>query len=86
MQIWISDPRLLTDLIEFLQRASCTAVHTKGHVVEVQLPHAAAPAQAVRELSLYLAAWQGLHPGVLVDFPDGSKRSADSYTSAPARM
>jgi hypothetical protein len=73
MQIWISDPRLLSDLIEFLHRASCRAVHTKGHTVEVEVPHAAGQAQAGRELNLYLAAWRGLHPGVSVDFPSRSK-------------
>jgi hypothetical protein len=86
MQVWISDPHLVSDLIDFLQRTSCRAVHTRGHTVEVELPHAAAPEQAVRELGLYLAAWQGLHPGVLVDFAGRSVNAAARYTSAPTRM
>lgn len=70
MEIRISDPSLLSELIEFLGRASCLAVHTKGCAIEVELPHAPTPGQAKRELGLYLAAWQGLHPTVSIDFPD----------------
>ena len=70
MQIRISDPRLLADLIDFLGRASCVAVHTKACTIEVELPHAPTAAQARRELGLYVAAWQGLHPNVIVEFPE----------------
>jgi len=67
MVVRISDPALLADLIEFLGRASCVAVHRRGCAVDVELPHAPAPARARRELELYLAAWSGLHPGVATE-------------------
>lgn len=68
MEIRISDPSLLRELIEFLGRASCSAAHTKGCAIEVELPHAPTAVQARRELGLYLAAWGGLHPGVRIEF------------------
>ena len=73
MRIRISDPSHLPDLIEFLGRASCVAVHSKGRAVDVDLPHAPSGDQARRELGLYLAAWQGLHPGVQVDLGERSE-------------
>jgi hypothetical protein len=75
MQVWISDPALVLDLVEFLGRASCVAVHRKANALEVELPHAVAPAQARRELELYLAAWRGLHPSVAVELVDASPRA-----------
>jgi hypothetical protein len=67
MQVRISDPALLSDLIEFLGRPSCVAIHRRRCTVEVELPHANGPAQARRELELYLAAWRGLHPHVTTE-------------------
>jgi hypothetical protein len=64
MHVRISDPALLADLIEFLGRASCVAVHWKGCTIAVEMPHADAPVRARRDLELYLAAWRGLHPNV----------------------
>jgi hypothetical protein len=70
MRIRISHPALLPDLVEFLGRASCVAIHSRGRMLEAELPHARAPEQARRELGLYLSAWRGLHPGVVVELVD----------------
>jgi hypothetical protein len=76
VQIRISDPALVLDLIEFLGRASCVAVHRKRCTLDVELPHAAGPAQARRELELYLAAWRGLHPNVATELVDAASKKA----------
>jgi hypothetical protein len=70
IQIRVSDPAVLPDLVEFLGRASCVAAHRRGRTLDVELPHATSPEQARRELQLYLAAWRGLHPGVVAELVD----------------
>jgi hypothetical protein len=72
MQVRISNPALLPDLVEFLGRASCVAAHRRGCTLEAELPHTRGPEQARRELELYLAAWRGLHPGVVVELVEAS--------------
>jgi hypothetical protein len=76
MQVRISDPARVPDLIEFLGRASCVAVHRRGCIIEVALPHAGGPARARRELELYLAAWCGLHPNVAAELVEKASGEA----------
>lgn len=75
MQVRVSDPAVLPDLVEFLGRALCVAAHRRGCTLDVELPHATSPERARRELELYLAAWRGLHPGVAAELVDAPARA-----------
>ena len=72
MNIQLSNPSLVPDLIEFLRRAAGIALETesRGAMVRVDAPAAIEPTRARRHLVLYVAAWQGLHPGVRIDIDD----------------
>ena len=64
MQVTLTRPALIPELIDFLSRASCVAVQTRSGTIEVELPYTKDDDRARLELRLYLAAWQGLHPEV----------------------
>jgi hypothetical protein len=73
MRIWVSQPALVPDLVEFLGRAFCRAESVRGSVVDVAVPRAADDVKARRELDLYLAAWRGLHPPVEATILDADR-------------
>lgn len=64
VRIRVSQPALVPDLVEFLDRALCTTESVRGSVVEVAIPSIGDAERARRDLDLYLAAWRGLHPPV----------------------
>ena len=64
MEVTLTRPALVPELIEFLSRASCVAVQTHSGTIEVELPYTTDDDRARLDLRLYLAAWQGLHPEV----------------------
>jgi hypothetical protein len=64
LRIRVSQPALVPDLVEFLDRAFCKTESVRGSVVDVALPSVSDGARARRDLDLYLAAWTGLHPPV----------------------
>lgn len=64
VRIRVSQPALVPDLVEFLDRALCTTESVRGSVVEVAIPSVGDAERARRDLDLYLAAWRGLHPPV----------------------
>ena len=63
MEIVVSDPCLVGDLIAFLRHAECEAEQVGERAVVATLPRALGP-EAERELSLYLLTWQAMNPGV----------------------
>jgi hypothetical protein len=61
MEIEVSDPNLVGDLVAFLRHAECEAEQVGERAVVATLPRAIGP-EAERELSLYLLAWQAMNP------------------------
>lgn len=72
MEIRLSNPSLVPDLIEFLRRAAGIALQAESHgaTLHVTAPTTIEPSRARRHLALYVAAWEGLHPGVQVNVRD----------------
>jgi hypothetical protein len=65
----------VSDLLEFLRRASCKAEVDSDGTVVVEVPDAYGEEQARMEVELYLKAWQAAHPDVdahLLDTPRSS--------------
>jgi hypothetical protein len=63
VNVYISDPRMLTGVQSFLRHAGCVAEQRRSHELEVYTP-GVPEEQARRELNVYLASWQALNPGV----------------------
>ncbi|HET7855445.1 MAG TPA: hypothetical protein VFL41_03215 [Gaiellaceae bacterium] len=62
MRIRVSDPGLVGDLLEYLQRCGYEAMPTSGTIVAASLEHSV-PYEAARlELDLHLSDWQGRRP------------------------
>jgi hypothetical protein len=59
LHVFVSNPRLLFDLQFFLRRLGCATAQVHSHEIEVSVPGAPTEEQARREVSLYLALWQG---------------------------
>lgn len=71
MQIKVSDPSLLGDLVASFERACCQVEPMGLDVVAVSSPSALLTAsQARREIGFYLATWQIRHPGAHAQFVD----------------
>lgn len=63
MRIRVSDPALINDLVEYLQRKDCDVVQTSRNVVAVSLLNAL-PYDAARfELDFRLGDWRLGQPG-----------------------
>ncbi len=70
MRIRISDPRLVSELLDFLRRSNCTAVQTSSDMLAVSIPEPLPYEVARMELDLYLAEWHARHSdarAVLID-------------------
>jgi hypothetical protein len=61
MEIEVSDPNAVGDLVAFLRHAECQAEQVGDRTVIATIPRAIGP-EAERELSLYLLAWQAMNP------------------------
>jgi hypothetical protein len=72
MEIRLSNPTLVPDLMEFLRRAAGISLKTEcqGATLHVEAPSTIDSDRARRHLVLYVAAWEGLHPGVHVSTRD----------------
>jgi hypothetical protein len=64
MRIRLTDPARLGDLADFLRRAECAVKQVNNTELEVEIPRAPTAAQARREVSIYVAAWQARNPGI----------------------
>jgi hypothetical protein len=67
MQVRISDPRLVIDLIAFLERAEYRALQVGPAVVEIDPSHDLDGGSARATTDLTLRAWSLQHPGVVLD-------------------
>jgi hypothetical protein len=61
VRLRLSDPELIDNLREFLERRECAVVQVDSETLDVELPHEHHLAQARLELDLYLRVWQSLH-------------------------
>ena len=64
MHVYISEPAVLPDLRDFLERSECVVRQWHAYDLEVHVTRAFSEAQARRELDVYLATWQAFNPGV----------------------
>jgi hypothetical protein len=64
LHVFISHPELLQDLCAHLKRSGLVVDGCYGREVKVRPPDGVSTAQARRELDVYLAVWQALHPGI----------------------
>lgn len=71
MNLHLTDPELMPDLLAFLRRVHCVASQTGPETVEVSLPEALDDEQARMEIDLYLWAWRLINPGA--DVQTGSR-------------
>jgi hypothetical protein len=63
VQLRVSDPALVDDLLRFFRKRESTAERLDDATVEVSILHVLDELQGRLELDLYLRVWQALHPG-----------------------
>ena len=64
MRVRLSDKSYVEDLKEYLEATECS-VRVVGQVtLDVSMPRAPSDAQALREVAIYLRAWQAMNPDV----------------------
>jgi hypothetical protein len=73
MNLLLTDPELMPELLTFLRRVHCVATQTGADTVEVSLPEALDDEQARMEIDLYLWAWRLIHPGADVQIGSRSE-------------
>jgi hypothetical protein len=61
VRLRLSDPELIDNLRDFLERRECAVVQVDAETLDVELPHEHHVVQARLELDLYLRVWQSLH-------------------------
>jgi hypothetical protein len=52
------------DLKAYLEEAQCVVHVLDPHILEVSIPRVHFEAQALRELTVHLAAWRTMKPGI----------------------
>jgi hypothetical protein len=67
MEVRVSDPAFVYDLVYSLKRAAYVATPLDRNTVLVRAPEASTIEQARTHLAYYLANWRSRHPGVDAD-------------------
>jgi hypothetical protein len=67
VEVKVSDPALVYDLVYSLKHASYVATAIDSNTVFVRVPAAASTDEARLHLGFYLANWRARHPGVAAD-------------------
>jgi hypothetical protein len=70
VRVNVSDQALTGDLKAYLEAAECSVRLVSLTELEVSVPRAPSPAQASREVALYLGAWQVMNPGARANIVD----------------
>ena len=68
VRLRLSDPELVDNLRDFLERRECAVIEIDAETLEVELPHELHAEQARLELDLYLRVWQSLHEWSAVEY------------------
>jgi hypothetical protein len=63
MRVRTSNPALLDDLKTYLEAVECNARKVGLVTLDVSMDRAPSPAQAEREVAIYLTTWQAMNPG-----------------------
>jgi hypothetical protein len=63
MRVRTSNPSLLDDLKSYLEAVECNARKVGLATLDVSMDRAPSPAQAEREVAIYLTTWQAMNPG-----------------------
>jgi hypothetical protein len=61
--VYVSDAAALLNVQDFLRRSECVVVKRRSHELEVFVP-GQPDDQARREVSISLATWQAMNPGI----------------------
>ena len=64
MRVQVSETASAGDLKAYLEEARCVVQVLDPHTFAVSIPRAPSRAQALRELTVYLAEWRTVKPGV----------------------
>jgi hypothetical protein len=67
MQVRVSDPAFVYDLVCSLKQAAYVATAHERNTVFVRVPEGASKEQARLHLAFYLDNWRARHPGVDAD-------------------
>jgi hypothetical protein len=61
--IQVSDKSSAEDLKAYLKAGECVVRKVDEATFDVSIPRAPSDDQAVREIAIYVKAWQAMHPG-----------------------
>jgi hypothetical protein len=67
MEVRVSDPAFVYDLVFWLKRAAYVATPVDDNTVVVRAPDSSTIEQARMHLAQYLVNWRARHPGVDAD-------------------
>jgi hypothetical protein len=70
VEVKVSDPAFVYDLICSLKSASYSAAQLTTNTIVVRMPDRSNGEAARRQLGCYLANWRARHPGVDADLVD----------------
>jgi hypothetical protein len=65
MQVQLSEPSLVDDLLPFLRKLQCVVVADAAGTISVSIPDLV-PEDARVELGIYLGVWRVMHPDVQI--------------------
>ena len=64
IRVQVSETACAGDLKAYLEEAQCVVHVLDPHILEVSIPRVNFGAQALRELTVHLAAWRTMKPGI----------------------
>jgi hypothetical protein len=64
VRIGVSDQAFIASLTIYLESAECRVRKVGQVTLDVSMPRAPSDDQALREMAIYLRAWQAMHPSV----------------------
>ncbi len=88
VEIEVSHPSLVEDLLEFLRSSSCEAMRCGGQTVDVRAGWPLSEG-GQRHLDLYLAAWEAKNPGaraVRVSEGEGGRQDTPRFPSGDSQL
>ncbi len=78
LYVIVDNPRLVSDLQEFLRKLGFIAAHPRGDGLDVSIPGSPDTPQARRVVNVYLAIWQAIHPGARAFIAQSDRRVSDA--------
>jgi hypothetical protein len=84
LNVYVNDPSVIPHLRAHLEAAGCLVGERDAYHLEVRLPRVATEVQAQREVDVFLATWQTLHPGVEAYVVELDELPVDGHAPQPA--